>query len=245
MDDGRELFGEGWTYSSVDLRVGLIESSAETLDDLRAIFADGYTYTHEDLREYLAGRGDGETLDEIRALITDGYVYTHEYGAGDRPGSPVVRDLDTMHGQAMAVRRYGWMTYILTPILLIGIGLLSRRTYADRVGWASAFLFVSAGASFAAVGPFYDALFAPGFDRAYSDIVARSGGDFGDTFLLIAGKVREISDTARDEFVGGVRQASLILAVSASVALLAALFRARTAATGSSERRSMRGSNAP
>ena len=228
LDDGRELFGEGWNYGSVDLRADLTGSSAETLDDLRTILADGYVYTHKDLRDDLAGRGDIiETLDEIRTLLADDYVYNHEYGIGERPISRMVRDLDIMHSQAMAVRRFGWTAYVLTPILLIGIMLLSGSRWIDRMWRTSAFLLVSAVVSFVAVGPFYDALFAPGFDQAHADIMARSGGDFGDTFLLVANKVRELSNLARSEFVGGVRLTSLILTGFVASALLVILFRTR------------------
>ncbi len=210
------------------------QESLNLLDDVRELFREGWTYGSAELRADLAGRGGVvEALDEIRAFLVDGHVYTQEYGSGDRPANPVVRDLDAAHSQAIAVRRYGWIAYVLTPVLLIGIGILGGRNWPARVAWAAPFLIVSAGTAFVGVGPFYDAYFAPMFERAHADITPQPGADFGNTLQLVADKVLEVSETVRGEFVGGVRQASLALALTTSAALLAALFWARAASAAS------------
>ncbi len=227
LDEGRELLGEGWTYGSLELRADLSKSGrvVETLEDIRALVADGYLYTHEDLHADLARRsGDAvETLEDVRAIIADGYLYTHEYESSDGPASPVVRDLDLVHVQAATVRRYGWVAYVLTPIMLIVIGLLCGRTWPVRIAWASVYLLISAGAAFMAVGPFYDTYFAPGFDRVHASIPSEPGADFENTLSLIADKVLEVSESIRGEFVGGVQQASIVLALASSAALITAL----------------------
>ena len=202
LDDGRELLSEGWTYASAELHADLAESGGDAV----------------------------ETLAEIRAFLADGYAYTHEHGSGDRRGNPVVRDLDTIHGLAMIVRRYGWIAYVLTPVLLITIGLLGGRSWPGRVAWASLFLLISAGAAFITPGLLYDAYFAPELDRAHADIAPQPSDDFGSTLLLIADKARGISESAGVEFVGGIRKASFVLALGASAALLSAIFWARIAA---------------
>ena len=222
---GRISFTESSLRSGLRL-AGRGEGALEAFDEIRSLIADGYVYTHEDLRADLAGRGGAlETLDEARSLIADGYVYTHEYG--DRPASRTVRALDAIHGTAAVVRRYGWTVYVLTSVLIIAAGLLGGRSWPARAAWASMVLLISAGAAFAAVGPLYDASFAPGFDRAHANIAAQPGGDFRDTLLLISDKVLEVFESIGSDFVGGIRQTSLILALAASAVLLAALFRAR------------------
>ena len=222
---GRVSFTESSLRSGLQL-AGRGEGALEAFDDIRSLIADGYVYTHEDLRADLAGRGGAlETLDEARSLIADGYVYTHEYG--DRPASRTVRALDAIHGTAAVVRRYGWTVYVLTSVLLVAAGLLGGRSWPARAAWASMVLLISAGAAFAAVGPLYDASFAPGFDRAHANIAAQPDGDFRDTLLLISDKVLEVFESIGSDFVGGIRQTSLILALAASAVLLAALFWAR------------------
>ncbi len=224
LDDGRRVLGEGWAYSSADLRAEMADV-AETMDRVRALLTDGYVYTHENLRAYLAGRGGGtaKVLDDFRDILANGYVYTHEYHRSVRPRNPVLRNLDDAHRQSVAARRFQWAPYVLTPVLLLVIGFLGGRSWLTRAGWASAFLLVSAIAAFAAAGPFYDAIFAPGFDRAYADVAAQSGGEFGNTFTLIADKLKDILGSLRSEFVRGVHQASLIIAAAAAIVLVAAL----------------------
>ena len=74
-----------------------------------------------------------------------------------------------------------------------------------------------------AVGPFYDTYFAPGFDRVHASIPSEPGADFENTLSLIADKVLEVSESIRGEFVGGVQQASIVLALASSAALITAL----------------------
>ncbi len=222
LDDGRKLLAEGWTYDDVDLRAYLGDR-ADTLDQLRDLFRDGYTYTEEDLRAELVKRSEYavRVLDDVRSLLADGYVFAHQYVQDARPRNQALRDLDDVHSLSMAVRRYGWIVYVCVPILLLAVGFVGGNTWPARAAWASAFLFISAAATFLVVGPFYDSVFAPGFDQIHANIMAQSSGDFGNTFTLMSGKLRELFGAFRSEFVGGVQQASLaIAAIAAAVSIL-------------------------
>ncbi|MDP6494610.1 MAG: hypothetical protein QGI09_04160, partial [Dehalococcoidia bacterium] len=124
LDNVREIMGQGWTYTDVELRENLSEGYSNVLDEVRAALSDGLSYSDVDLREDLADVEDGAVLD----------------------------NLDTFREQLNRARNLGFLVYILGVVLLALIGVLGGRDWRGRIAWAAATLGISSAIVFAASG---------------------------------------------------------------------------------------------
>ena len=210
------------TFTESHLRSTLEQSGGretlESLDWLRAILNEGWSYSEDDLRSDLSERGDAlQALDGIRSFLGDGYSHTYQDDSGDRFGST----LDEARELTEMASRYEWTAYLLTPALLVVIGLLGGTNWLGRVMWTSSTLLVSAGLIFMLSWPVQDVL---------RDVVAgqaRTGGSdglFAGTQQLVAARLVEVAVEVVDEIVRDVRLYSLVLAVAAAVVLLVGVF---------------------
>ena len=72
MDRLRILFGDGWTYTDVDLREDWAGESSEGVEDLRSILSEGWSITLGDSDESQSGTDDGsdvtDVLDQLRSV---------------------------------------------------------------------------------------------------------------------------------------------------------------------------------
>ena len=94
IDNVREIFGQGWTYTDVELREDLGEDSVGHLDDVRAYLSDGWIYTDVDFRKDLADAEDRailKDLDDLRDYLTSDDVKTVEAEDG-----AVLKDMDDL-----------------------------------------------------------------------------------------------------------------------------------------------------
>jgi hypothetical protein len=130
LDNVREIMGQGWTYTDVELRENLSEGYSNVLDEVRAALSDGLSYSDVDLREDLADVEDGAVLD----------------------------NLDTFREQLNRARNLGFLVYILWVVLLALIGVLGGRDWRGRIAWAAATLGISSAIMFAASGPVYSSI---------------------------------------------------------------------------------------
>ena len=145
-----------FTDAEIETAVGeiksiLLEADAyeiEYLDYVRSVMDQGWTYSHHDLRDGLSGRGDAlQALDQIRSFFREGYSYAYQAQAGHRSNDPVGSAMDRTRARLAMVSRYELPAYLLTPLLLIVIGLLGGNELAD-----SSYLGVLCRADFGSAG---------------------------------------------------------------------------------------------
>ena len=58
----------------------------------------------------------------------------------------------------------------------------------------------------------------------HEEIAPEAGGEFGSTTRLTADKLVDVAEGVSDDFAGGVKRSSLVLAAFALIALLGAIF---------------------
>ena len=213
------------TYTHADLRLDVREGGGpdalDALDDSRELFADGWSYSEADLRAELSS--DREVLrdfDRLRSFMADGYVHTPD----DPSASGVAEALDAVHDGSSAVRgSIGFAWLVLVP-LLIAIGALGGTSWPGRVAWGSASLFVSAILVLVLFWPVYEGVSGAVFEQVHEEIAPEPGGEFGSTTRLTADKLVDVGEGVSDDFAGGVKRSSLVLAAFALIALLGAIF---------------------
>ena len=216
------------TFTELDFRSTLEQSvepkTPEHLDTLRTVFREGWSYSQDDLRAELSERsGALQALDGTRSFFRDGYSYSYRDRSDRRSNDPVGIALNIARAGLELVSRYEWWAYLLTPALLIAIGLLGGTSWRGRVLWASSTLLVSAGLVFVLssyVQYAQDALLDVVYELAQ---LQWSGALFGDTQRLVGVKLVEVVERVIDEFVGGIRLYSLVLVVAATVVLVTAV----------------------
>ena len=218
------------TYTHADLRLAVREGGGpdalDALDDSRELFADGWSYSEADLRAELSS--DREVLrdfDRLRSFMADGYVHTPD----DPSASGVAEALDAVHDGSSAVRRGIWVSWLFVALLLIAIGALGGASWPGRVAWGSASLFVSATLVLVLVWPVYEGVSGAVFEQVREEIVGEAGGEVGSTTRLTADKLVDVGEGVSDDFAGGVKRSSLVLAAFALIALLGAIFWERIA----------------
>jgi hypothetical protein len=143
LDSVREIIGQGWTYTDVDLRKDLGEDKVEVLDDVRAALSDGWTYTDIDLRKDMYNAGEEEALG----------------------------NLDTFRSQLSRARDLRFLVYILLALLLALIGVLGGRHWGSKIAWAAATLGIAAAIAFVASGPVYGSVGHRQIDNLRADLL--------------------------------------------------------------------------
>ena len=208
------------------------------LDDLREMFGGGWTYTDADLRDDLADDEDAlRVLDEFRSVLAGNWVHTAPGAGGERVGDPVGASLDDAREWSQSVRRGRWVAFVVAAIVLAGVGALGGTSRRGRVVWGSAVLLAVSAWLALLFGPIYGAASGAVFEAIRTGIEADSGAAFGPTRELIADKLMEGVQAVADDFAGGIARNSLVLTALAAVALPASLFWDRiTKATGRTRR---------
>ena len=213
------------TYTHADLRLAVREGGGpdalDALDDSRELFADGWSYSEADLRAELSS--DREVLrdfDRLRSFMADGYVHTPD----DPSASGFAEALDAAHDGSSVVRRGIWVSWLFVALLLIAIGALGGASWPGRVAWGSASLFVSATLVLVLFWPVYEGVSGAVFEQVHEEIVGEAGGEVGSTTRLTADKLVDVAEGVSDDFAGGVKRSSLVLAAFALIALLGAIF---------------------
>ena len=221
------------TYTDSDLRLDLREDGGpealDTLHDARQLFAEGWTYSEADLRADLSSDPEVlDALDRLRSFMANGYVHTPD----DPSASGLAEALDAVHDGSGSVRRSAWVASLILVALLTAIGALGGTSWPGGVAWASAALLVSASVVLLLSWPVYEAASGAVFEQVREELTTQADEDFGTTTLLIANKSIDVAEGVSDDFNGGVRRSSLVLAVAALVALLGAVFWERIVAWG-------------
>ena len=218
------------TYTHADLRLDVREGGGpdalDALDDSRELFADGWSYSEADLRADISS--DREVLrdfDRLRSFMADGYVHTPD----DPSASGFAEALDAAHDGSSAVRRGIWVSWLFVALLLIAVGALGGASWPGRVAWGSASLFVSAILVLVLFWPVYEGVSGAVFEQVHEEIVGEAGGEVGSTTRLTADKLVDVAEGVSDDFAGGVKRSSLVLAAFALIALLGAIFWERIA----------------
>ena len=213
------------TYTHADLRLAVREGGGpdalDALDDSRELFADGWSYSEADLRAELSS--DREVLrdfDRLRSFMADGYVHTPD----DPSASGFAEALDAAHDGSNAVRRGIWVSWLFVALLLIAVGALGGASWPGRVAWGSASLFVSSILVLVLFWPVYEGVSGAVFEQVHEEIVGEAGGEVGSTTRLTADKLVDVAEGVSDDFAGGVKRSSLVLAAFALIALLGAIF---------------------
>ena len=213
------------TYTHGDLRLDVREGGGpdalDALDDSRELFADGWSYSEADFRADISS--DREVLrdfDRLRSFMADGYVHTPD----DPSASGVAEALDAVHDGSNAVRGSIGFTWLVLVLLLIAIGALGGASWPGRVAWGSASLFVSAILVLVLFWPVYEGVSGAVFEQVHEEIVGEAGGEVGSTTRLTADKLVDVGEGVSDDFAGGVKRSSLVLAAFALLALLGAIF---------------------
>ena len=197
----------------------------ERLDYIRSVMDEGWTYTHHDLRADLSARGDAiQALDRVRSFLSDGYSHTYEVRPTGATYSRLERTLDLGREQSEIVQRYQWIAYIVTPLLLLGVGLLGGTGWRSRIIWMSSTLLVSAIVIFMLTWPMQDALAETVIEQSGIDVSGPSDALFEATSRLLSNKWVEIVESFSTDFAGGIRLYSLVLAAVAAAVLLTAMF---------------------
>lgn len=218
-------FNQGYLRSVLEQSGG--SEALERLDYIRTVMDDGWIYSHHDLRADLSEGGDAvSALDNARAFLSDGYSHTH----GDVPMNRLERTLHNGQKQLDTARRLQWIAYLLTPFLLVAVGLLGANGWRGRIVWMSVTLLVSALSIFLLSWPMEDALTDTVIEQSGIDVSGQSGGLFESTSRLLSDKWVEVVEAFSEEFVGGIRLHSLILAGAAALVLLTAAFWPRAVA---------------
>ena len=207
------------TFTEEDFRSALEQSGGESalasFDDLRGILDEDWTYNQDDLRADLA---NDDVIDETRAFLADGYA--HPKDDPDEFGET----LDEARRSLGDATRFGWVAYIIAPLLLVILGALGGGRWSGRVGWAAFVLCIAAVLVCILSWQVYGALADPAFEEARAEILEEATGDFAGTSVLVGNKVVDLAETAGNDFAEGVRWYSLYVAIGALAALLAAIF---------------------
>ena len=213
------------TYTHADLRLDVREGGGpdalDALDDSRELFADGWSYSEADLRADISS--DREVLrdfDRLRSFMSDGYVHT----PGDPSASGFAEALDVVHDGSNAVRGSIWFAWLFLAVVLVAIGALGGTTWPGRVAWASGSLLASAVVILFLFWPVYEGVSGALFEQAHEEIAAQADGESASTVRLMGDKLVELAEGAADDFAGGVRRSSFVLAAFALLALLGAIF---------------------
>ena len=227
-----------FTDAEIETAVGeiksiLLEADAyeiEYLDYVRSVMEQGWTYSHHDLRDGLSGRGDAlQALDQIRSFFREGYSYAYQAQAGHRSNDPVGSAMDRTRARLAMVSRYELPAYLLTPLLLIVIGLLGGTSWRTRVIWASSAVLISAALVYVLSLPIHEPLANVAAEQARAEVGIQPGGPFGGTMQLIVARVGEVAKGVTEDIVRGVRLYSLLLVGVSGVVLVMAVFRGRVA----------------
>ncbi len=210
------------TFSEEDLRSAVERSGGEaalaSFDDLRGILNEDWTYNQDDLRADLANDDALEAIDEARDFLADGYAHPKE--DADDFGEA----LDEARQSLDDFTRFGWVAYIIAPVLLAILGALGGGRWSGRAGWAAFVLLIAAVLVFVLSWPVYGALADPAVEEARAEILEEAAGDFAGTSVLLGNKVVDLAETASNDFAEGVRWLSLYVALGAFGALLIAIF---------------------
>ena len=213
------------TYTDADLRLAVREDGGAdalaALDDSRELFAEGWTYSEADLRAELSS--DREVLrdfDRLRSFLADGYVHT----PGDPSASGFAEALDVVHDGSNAVRGSIWFVWLFLAVVLVAIGALGGTTWPGGVAWASGSLLASAVVVLFLFWPVYEGVSGALFEQAHEEIAAQADGESASTVRLMGDKLVDLAEGAADDFAGGVRRSSFVLAAFALLALLGAIF---------------------
>ena len=166
-------------FTDANLRQALIlagaQGNVDLLDDVREVVADGWTYSDVDLRADVRGLFDDpidsdravDALDDIRGFLRGDSLYDEQKLRADiLDGDDDVRVFDRLRTNADRARTFNLIVYLPAMILLLAIGILGGRRWSHRIAWASAFLAVAAGVTFALAGPVYDSVGSPRVDDA-------------------------------------------------------------------------------
>ncbi len=199
----RSILGDGWSYSSDEMRADLAandEDALDILENIRAFLGDGYIYTHMDFRRDLVNIDiRNATGGKYNALVW----------------------IDNSRDWFDLSHQYPWIIYGPMLILLFVIGVLGGNTWSGRIGWVCISLLISSGTIFIIFGPAYGAFAGLGFDTARDEVIQQvmthADDDFKNTSLLIADKIRDLAELIMDEFAGGIRQSSFNLGAIALV----------------------------
>lgn len=143
LDNMREIIGQGWSYTEVDLREDLGQDSTNVLDEVRAALNDGWTYSEVDFRESLADADSGAFLENF----------------------------DTFREQLARAKSLRFLVYILWAVLLALIGVLGGRHWGSKIAWAAATLAISSVIVFVASGPVYNSIGQSKIDDLRVDVV--------------------------------------------------------------------------
>ena len=216
-------------FTEMDLRSALERSGGQaaldSFDDLRGIFDEDWTYNQDDLRAELSGTDDAnDAIDEARSFLADGYA--HPKDDPDELGEAI----DEARQSLGDATRFGWVAYIIAPLLLVLVGIIGGGRFSGRAAWAAFLLFIAAVLVCIASWPVYGAMADPAFEEARAEILEETSGSFAGTSGLVANKVVDLAETASDDFITGVRWHSLFVAIGAFAVMLAAIFWAWIAA---------------
>jgi hypothetical protein len=215
VDDVREILRDGWVYTDEDMKTDLAElddEAVENLESIRAFLADGWTYTDIDFKEHLA------KYDPIPLSGEDLFFV---------PDTPL-EQLNIVRKWLDWARTFRWVIYVPMILLLVVVGFLGGRGWSGRVIWASSFLLVSAGIIVVIAGPVYSSLSSSGFDQAreeaLKEIDKEADQDFLNTSRLVANKSIDVGESIANDFVSGIRNSAVNLALISLVAILIAVF---------------------
>ena len=221
-------------FTDANLRQALIlagaQDNVDLLDDIRDVVADGWTYSYVDLRADVRGLFDDpidgdravDALDDIRGFLRGDSLYDEQKLRADiLDGDDDVRDFDRLRTNADRARTFKLIVYLPALVLLLAIGLLGGRRWSHRIAWASAFLAVAAGVTYALTGPVYDSVGSPRVDDAWDEILEEIDfdDDFGNTERLVVQKALEIADSVADGFASGIASKSMVLLIIGLLAL--------------------------
>ena len=113
---------------SVILKV-LGPGNAKYLNDAKSLIAGGVTFTDADLGDVVGA----DTLDKVRGWIANGYTVTQD-NLLDRINNPKkLQRFDDIRHIISLVRTWLWVLWVVSFVILIGIGFLGGRGWKTRL----------------------------------------------------------------------------------------------------------------
>ena len=200
MDRLRILFGDGWTYTDVDLREDWAGESFEDVEDLRTVLSEGWSITLGDSDEPQSGTDDGSDANDV---------------------------LEQLRSVPAGSTGLTLVLVLVLAALLATAGLLGGQSWRGRLAWASATLAVAAAmmllVSVVSIGPLLHTAIGEVKTEAVEELDSS-------TAVLGVEKALDVARSMADEVLGGIVRNSLLLFVVGAVGIALSFVRVRNVA---------------